>query len=96
MGTDSFVVSVADTGGLSNTATMYISVSAAPSIVTSAMIDPVNGFTLNWSGGVGPFEVEMSTNLADTNWVDVADSLTTNTLVVLPTNPAVFYRIIGQ
>ena len=96
VGTDSFVVSVADTGGLSNTATMYISVSAAPSIVTSAMIDPVNGFTLNWSGGVGPFEVEMSTNLADTNWVDVADSLTTNTLVVLPTNPAVFYRIIGQ
>lgn len=96
VGTDTFVVSVKDTGGLSNTATMYIPVMAAPAIVPGAVVDPVNGFTLTWSGGVGPFEVEMSTNLADTNWVDVADGLTTNTLVILPTNPAVFFRIIGQ
>jgi hypothetical protein len=96
VGTDTFVVSVKDTGGLSNTATLYIPVMAAPAIVPGAVVDSVNGFTLTWSGGVGPFEVEMSTNLASTNWVDVANGLTTNTLVILPTNPAVFYRIIGQ
>jgi hypothetical protein len=80
---------------MSNTATMYIAV-APPPIVSTAVFNSTNGFTLTWNGGVAPFQVQMSTNLDGTNWVDVGDPITSNSFSAFPSNPAVFYRIMGQ
>jgi hypothetical protein len=38
----------------------------------------------------------MNTNLSTANWVNVGGLLTTNTLTVPATNPAAFYRILGN
>jgi hypothetical protein len=93
VGTNSFVVSVADFVGLTGTATMTIAV--APQIAASLSLQGGN-LLLNWSGGVGPYEVQMTTDLSSTNWTTIATSLATPTLLVTPTNEAAFYRIVGE
>jgi hypothetical protein len=97
VGANSFVVSVTDPCGLSNTATMNIVVTSAPPIIPGRVVNSTNGFAFTWSGGIAPYQVQMSTNLdSDTNWVDVGDPITSNSFSILPTNPAAFYRIMGQ
>ena len=95
VGANSFVVSVTDPGGLSDTATMNLTVTPAPAIVPGAVLDPVNGFVLSWSGGIAPYQLQMSTDLTTTDWVTVG-VITSNTVSLPPTNPAAFYRIVGQ
>lgn len=95
VGPNSFVVSVTDPGGLSNTATLNISVQAAPPIIPSITNTSTN-LVLNWSGGISPFQVEMSTNLSNPDWINIGSSITSNQFFVLPTNPAAFYQITGQ
>jgi hypothetical protein len=51
---------------------------------------------LNWSGGIVPYQAQISTNLAGANWVNVGGLISSNTLIIVPTNPAAFYRIVGQ
>jgi hypothetical protein len=51
--------------------------------------------TLNWSGGVGPYQVQMSTNLSNPNWQNLG-STSNSSLTVTPSNNAAFYRIVGQ
>jgi hypothetical protein len=96
VGANSLIVSVTDSGGLSNTATMNLTVAPAPAIVSTAFADPTNGFTLTWSGGIAPFQLQMSTNLAAPNWIDAGDGITSNSVSPFPSNPAAFYRIMGQ
>ncbi len=93
VGTNTFIVSVSDPAGLSSTATMLINV-AAPIAASMALQGP--NLQLNWTGGVGPYEVQMSTNLDGTHWTTIVTGLATPTLVVAPTNDTAFYRIIGQ
>ena len=54
-----------------------------------------SGFTLNWTGGVGPFRIQQSLDLAKNTWLEAA----TNAISPLPLprgpGPA-FYRIIGN
>jgi hypothetical protein len=95
VGNNSFVVSVTDSGGLSNTATMNIAVTAAPPIF-STISAQAGGLQLTWSGGVGPYQVQESTNLANTNWQDVGGTISSNSLSITPSNSATFYRIFGQ
>jgi hypothetical protein len=95
-GPNSFVVSVTDSGSLSNTATLNINVQPAPTIVSS-LTNNAGNIVLNWAGGIAPFEVLMSTNLADpSSWLDIGDSINSNTFNITPTNPAAYYRIMGQ
>jgi hypothetical protein len=94
VGTDVFVVSVTDSGGLSNVATMYISVTPAPSIV-SAISNEVGVLQLSWSGGIAPYLVQATADLSTSNWQDVG-TISSNSLFITPTNSAMFYRIIGQ
>src|SRR5207247_1792700 len=94
-GTNSFVVSVTDTGSLSNTATLNINVLAAQTLVSSITNNATN-FILNWTGGIAPFQVQMATNLVEPNWLVVGDSISSNTFIIAPTNSAEFYRIMGQ
>lgn len=95
VGINSFVVSVTDSGGLSDTATMNLNVLAAPPIVTSAVLLG-NNLTLNWGGGISPYQVQMTTNLLAPNWQNWGSPIGGNSLLISPTNPAAFYRISGQ
>ena len=67
----------------------------APPIVTSAIMQE-NGLMLNWGGGIGPYQVQWTTNLADPNWQDLGVAMGASNLLVSPTNGATFYRIEGQ
>ncbi|MDE3066333.1 MAG: hypothetical protein KGJ60_02155 [Verrucomicrobiota bacterium] len=95
VGTNTFLVSVTDSGGLSNTATLNITVLPAPPILLG-IINATTNLVLNWSGGIAPFQAQMSTNLASPNWVNVGSPISSNTLVIAPSNAAAFYRILGQ
>jgi hypothetical protein len=95
VGTNSFVVSVADVGGLSNTATMNLTVNAAPAIF--ATVSPqLPNLLLNWTGGIAPYQVQMNTDLTSSAWVSLAGPLSSTSLVITPSNNAAFYRILGQ
>ena len=95
VGTNTFGVSVRAADGRSNSATFYITVRPAPPIVPSISSTPTN-LWLNWSGGIAPFQVQMATKLAGSNWVNASGVLRSNTLLLQPAGPAAFYRIVGQ
>jgi hypothetical protein len=95
VGTNTFVVSVSDQGGLSNSATMLIPVTAAPPI-QSGMLLQSGSLTLNWSGGVGPYQVQMATNLSNPNWQNVGGTISNSSSTITPSNNAAFYRVVGQ
>jgi hypothetical protein len=86
---------VTDPGGLSNTATLYLTVLPAAPIVSS-FLNSTNGLWLIWSGGIAPFQLQMCTDLAASNWSNVGSPISSNTFNLLPTNPATFYRLVGQ
>ena len=95
VGPNTFLVSVTDPGTLSNTATLNIDVQPAPPIVPSITATN-NALWLNWSGGIAPFQVQLSTNLAEPNWIDVGSPIISNMFVLSPGSPAAFYRIVGK
>ena len=94
VGTNTFVVSVTDQGGLSSSATMYILVTAPP--IQSEILLQSGILNLNWSGGVGPYQLQVTTNLANPTWQDVGSPTTGTNVVITPSNNAAFYRIVGQ
>jgi hypothetical protein len=95
VGTNVFLVSVADAYGLSNTATLDLTVIAAPPIVMTGALQG-NQLTLNWAGGIAPYQVEMTTNLASPDWEPLGTDLSTNGILIALTNGTAFYRLIGQ
>jgi hypothetical protein len=94
-GGNTFQVSVADPGGLTNTASFNINVLPAPAIACT-ITNSGAGIVLNWNGGIGPFQVQMATNLVNPIWVDVGAATSAGSFNVAPTNQAAFYRIVGQ
>jgi hypothetical protein len=95
-GGNGFVVSVTDPGGLSSTATLNINVLAAPPIVAS-ITNTMTNLMLSWTGGVAPFQPQMTTNLGVSSWISLGGPISTNILFIDPTtNPAAFYRIGGE
>lgn len=95
VGTNRFVLSVTDSGNLSSTATMTISVLPPPPIVPLMRSSGTN-LLLNWSGGIPPYQVQVSTSLILSNWVDLGGITTSNNLLISPSNSAAFYRVRGQ
>jgi hypothetical protein len=95
VGTNSFVISATDPGGLFTDGTLNITVTAAPPVV-STMSFQGGALQLNWSGGVSPYQIQMTTNLANPDWQNVGGTMTGGTLSITPSNAATFYRIIGQ
>ena len=51
---------------------------------------------LTWSGGLPPYQVQMSTNLAGAYWQDVSGLLSNNRYLVTPSSAVEFYRIQSQ
>jgi len=95
VGVNTFGVSVTDPGGLSNTATLFIAVAAAPPIM-AGLYGPATNLWLAWSGGIAPYQPQMSTNLAGANWLNAGGPISSNLFFVQPSNPAAFYRVVGQ
>jgi hypothetical protein len=94
-GNDSFTVRASDPSGLFNTATMNIAVIPAPPIIAAVSLQETN-LVLTWSGGLGPFQVQMATDLNSPAWQNIAGPIATNTLSLSLTNDAAFYRVVGQ
>ncbi|HVV71418.1 MAG TPA: putative Ig domain-containing protein, partial [Verrucomicrobiae bacterium] len=96
VGTNSFVVSVVDPGGLSNTATMNIVVlpKPAPLAVRAAVLG--GQLSLTWDGGTAPFQVQAASGLSPAAWQDLAPATTNRSLLIPRTNAAAFYRVLGQ
>jgi hypothetical protein len=95
IGNNSFVVSVSDAGGLSDTATMNIAVSEAAPIISMISLEGGN-LLLSWSGGIPPYQVQATTDLGSPNWQNFGGPISSNSLSITPTNDATFYRIGGQ
>jgi hypothetical protein len=95
IGTNTFVVSATDPGGLSASGTLVIQVSGAPGISASLTWQGLAPL-LSWTGGTAPFQVQFTTNLFPTAWQPYAGPLNTNTLILSITNGAAFYRVLGQ
>ena len=95
VGTNVFVVSVADAYGMSNTATMNLPVIAAPPIVMNPVFQ-TGQLTLNWAGGIAPYQVQFTTNLASPDWQPLGTPLGSNSISISLTNDAAFYRLFGQ
>jgi Putative Ig domain/Galactose oxidase, central domain len=96
VGTNTFVVSVIDSASLSNTATMYIAVQAAPPIAPSLVFQPGQSLMLTWTGGIGPYQVQQATNLANPDWQNFGAPISSNSILLVPANPAAFYKILGN
>ena len=95
VGNNGFVVSATDPAGLSSTATMNLPVLAAPPIIFSAAFQG-NSLLLNWTGGIAPYGVQTTTNLASPSWDNLGLPVNGNSLSVSLTNSSAFYRIYGQ
>ncbi|HEY1788407.1 MAG TPA: putative Ig domain-containing protein [Verrucomicrobiae bacterium] len=93
-GTNTFTVSVRDQSGFSSTATMYLLVTGPP--ILPEISEQPGGLTLNWSGGIAPYQLQMTTNLSNPNWQNVGSPVSGTNAVISPSNSAAFYRIMGQ
>jgi len=52
-----------------------------------------SNITMNWAGGgAGPFQVQMNTNLAGSNWVTIA-TVTNTSITITNTAPSAFFRL---
>jgi hypothetical protein len=94
-GLNSFQVAAADPYGLSNSATMYITVTPAPPILATAARAGSN-FSLNWSGGISPYQVQIATNLPAPFWQNLGAPVISPPVSVSPSNRAAFFRILGN
>jgi uncharacterized repeat protein (TIGR03803 family) len=94
IGNNVFIVSVADLEGLSNSATMYILVSV-PGFVLQLVPQGPN-LMLTWSGGIGPYQVELATNLNNPVWQNVGAPSSATNILLSPSNVCSFYRVQGQ
>jgi hypothetical protein len=95
VGTNSFLVRVMDSGSLSNTATMNINVLSGPPITATISPQGAN-LLLSWTGGIPPYQVQVTSNLPPAIWENFGSATGSTSLLLAPTNDAAFYRILGQ
>jgi hypothetical protein len=95
VGTNSFIVSVTDPGALSGSATLNLIVTPAPPIVAALALQSTNAL-LSWTGGIAPYQVQMTTNLSSLTWQPFGPPTNATSLLVPASDPAGFYRILGQ
>jgi hypothetical protein len=74
---------------------MNITVLSGPPI--TANIPPQGGdLLLSWTGGIPPYQVQVTTNSLAVAWQDFGSATSSTSLLITPTNNAAFYRIVGQ
>ena len=67
---------------------------AVPIISTLTLADGT--LTLQWSGGLPPYQVQMTTNLTGAGWENVGPSTNGTSLAVQPGQDSAFYRVVGH
>ncbi len=92
-GTNSFLVSVTDLGGLSSQATMLLNVALPIRLSISSQGEQI---TLSWTGGIPPYQVQAAMRLSSSAWLNLGGTINTNTLILTPHATAAFYRVLGQ
>ena len=92
-GTNSFLVSAIDLGGLSSQATMYLNVVGPISL---SIAQQGTQITLSWTGGNPPYQVQAASTLASPVWTNLGGPIGTNTLILTPSSTASFYRVQGR
>ncbi len=90
-GANSFLVGVADLGGLSTNATMFINVTAVPVSMTLTRQGP--NLLLGWTGGVWPYQVLNTTNPSTAGWQNLGGLTRLTNLIISPSNAGVLYRV---
>lgn len=95
VGANSLVVKATDAGGLASSATVSLQVLAAPPLVLSATWQAPE-LQLNWTGGIGPYQVQTTVNLADPQWQDWGAPVSGFGVTIAPTNAAALFRVSGQ
>lgn len=95
VGTNQFLVSVSDPAGLSTTATMNLPVTAAPALVATAAAQG-GSLSLNWSGGIAPYQLQQATNLVDPIWENIGPPSSADGVVIPMTNGTAWYRVMGN
>jgi hypothetical protein len=95
VGTNNFQVNATDPSGLAGSTILNLAVIAAPPIVLSAGWQG-NSLLLNWTGGIAPYQVQLTTNLSDPTWQSLGAPVNVNSMIVSPTNQAGLYRVYGQ
>jgi uncharacterized repeat protein (TIGR03803 family) len=95
VGTNTFLVNVADYEGLSNNATLNINVTPAAPIV-ARITQQGSNLLLSWAGGIAPYQVRMTTNASFSAWQNIGSPANSTNLLVWPSNAASFYKIQGQ
>jgi len=95
MGTNSFMVRVTDPSGLFSMATMSLVILPAPPLISSA-VSQGNSLLLSWTGGIAPYQVQLTTNLLSPSWQDLGAPVSANSVLVSPTNGAAFCRVYGR
>jgi hypothetical protein len=86
------VVRVTDSGNLIDEATLILSVTPALPLV--AMMELVGGgFRLKWSGGIPPYQVQTNSGLDSRGWANFGLPVSTNAVIIFPTNTANYFRI---
>lgn len=94
-GTNSFLVRVTDSSGAFAQATMNVAVSpAAPIVATFALAG--SELLLGWTGGIAPYQIQVTTNLVNFDWQNVSEPLDTNSIVLPLLHDAAYYRILGR
>ncbi len=94
-GTNTFNVRVTDGGGLNASASLLITVNPAPPINASFGMESGN-LAINWNGGISPYQIQVTTNLASPSWQNLGAPLSATSLMITPSNGAAFYRVLGQ
>jgi hypothetical protein len=95
VGANSFGVSATDPGGLSGSAALNITVTPAPPIIATLSLQDTN-VSLNWTGGIPPYQVQMTINLPALAWQPVGPPTNASGLLTPAGDAAGFYRVLGQ
>jgi hypothetical protein len=95
LGTNIFIVNVADYEGLSTNATMYINV--LPGLPIKAQLIPQgSNLMLTWTGGIGPYQVNITTNLNSGVWRTLKGPMSETNMLLVPSNANAYYQIRGR
>ncbi len=94
-GLNTFVVSAANPAGIAATATLALTVTAPVPVVLFITPQSTN-LMLTWNGGSPPYQVLSSTNLAPLSWFGVGGPFNATNLLIIPTNAAAYYQVVGQ
>jgi uncharacterized repeat protein (TIGR03803 family) len=95
VGTNIFIVSVADYEGLSNNATMYINV-VPGSPIRVQLTSQGSNLLLTWSGGIAPYQVSTASDLNATVWRNLDGPIIGTNMLLVPSNRNAYYHVQGR